>query len=315
MAPAPRLRYRSDMGVGRGKLAVALGCAAIVIAMTTLVAFSLPLYRAFCAATGLAGTTRRVERDTAAASARTITVRFNTDVAPGLPWKFGPGQDQVTVHLGVPTQISFWAENLSDAAIVGHATYNVTPELAGRYFNKIQCFCFDEEKLGAHERVEMPVIFYVDPSILDDKDVGHLPTLTLSYTFFRSTVAGGGAKDLARFGASNVADAAITGNPAHGAEVFAGKCAACHALDHNRVGPMLGGLGGREAGKAAGFDYSTALAASAITWNAKTLDQWLTDPRADVPGARMPISVPDAQTRADVIAYLLEQHADASGGN
>jgi len=292
-------------GNGRNKI-IALACTLVVIGMVTLVGFSLPLYRAFCEATGFGGTTRRVAADTVSASSRTIIVRFNADVAPGLPWRFGPSQEQVTVHLGEPTQISYWAENRSDETLVAHATYNVTPELAGTYFNKIQCFCFDEERLKPHERVEMPVIFYVDPAILQDKDIGNLPTLTLSYTFFKSAVAAA-PKDLDRFGATLVSAPSLKGDPERGEHVFAGKCATCHALDHNKLGPKLGGLAGRRAGSVTDFDYSSALKHSGIIWQGASLDRWLADPRSDVPDVRMPANVPDPQARADVIAYLLGQ--------
>jgi cytochrome c oxidase assembly protein Cox11/cytochrome c2 len=293
-------------GNGRNKI-IALACTLVVVGMITLVGFSLPLYRAFCEATGFGGTTRRAATDTATASTRTIIVRFNTDVAPGLPWRFGPSQEQVTVHLGEPTQISYWAENRSDETLVAHATYNVTPEIAGQYFNKIQCFCFDEERLKPHERVEMPVIFYVDPSILDDKNIDNLPPLTLSYTFFKSAVAAP-PKDLDRFGATLVSAAPPPqGDPTRGAHIFTSKCATCHALDHNQLGPMLGGLAGRSAGSVAGFDYSDALKQSGIVWQRSALDHWLANPRGDVPGARMPVNLTDPQARADVIAYLLGQ--------
>jgi cytochrome c oxidase assembly protein Cox11 len=285
---------------------VALVCLLVVAGMLGLVAVSLPLYRAFCEAVGLGGTTRRVAADTAAASARTVVVRFNSDVAPGLPWRFTPAQPSVTVHLGEQTLVSFWAENLTDQPIVGHATYNVAPDLAGRYFDKIQCFCFDEEKLGPHERVEMPVTFFVDPAILADPDMGGLPVITLSYTFFRSADPAK-AKDLARFGATQVvAAAAHAGDPRQGEAIFGARCAACHALDANRVGPALGGLAGRRAGSVDGFRYSNALKSASIVWNPASLDRWLADPRDDVPGVRMPVNVPDPQARADVIAYLLQ---------
>jgi cytochrome c oxidase assembly protein Cox11 len=286
-------------------LRLVLACLAVVVAMVLLVSFSLPLYRAFCEATGLGGTVRRVASDTAAASARMVTVRFNADVAPGLPWRFGPNQREVTVHLGQQTLVSFWAENLSDQTVVGHATYNVTPDLAGRYFNKIQCFCFSEESLGAHQRVDMPVTFYVDPAMVDDKDMGSLPTITLSYTFFRSK-AREATQDLARFGTSTVTVAATAGDPGHGRQLFQSRCAACHALDHDKVGPMLGGLAGRHAAARPDYDYSPALRAAEFSWDREALDRWLADPRAAVPGARMMVSLPDAQDRADVIAYLLE---------
>jgi cytochrome c oxidase assembly protein Cox11/cytochrome c2 len=299
----------------RRKLGIAGACLAIVTAMVLLVAYSLPLYRAFCEATGLGGTTQRVASDRAAASSRTIAVRFNADIAPGLPWRFGPSQPSVTVHLGEQTLVSFWAENLSDQPIIGHATYNVTPDLAGRYFDKIQCFCFNEERLGPHERVEMPVSFYVDPAMLDDKDMGGLPAITLSYTFFRST-APSGALDLARFGETPTAAAETNaGDSERGQTLFAARCGACHALDHDKIGPALGGLGGRKAGGRSGYGYSAALAADGRPWDTAALDSWLTDPRARVPGTRMAISVASPRDRADIEAYLLGPKASASTAN
>ena len=289
-----------------GRIGIVAACLATVLGMSLLVAYSLPLYRAFCEATGLGGTVRRVDSDTAETSRRTILVRFNADVAPGLPWRFGPSQPAVTVPLGKQTLVSFWAENLTDQPIIGHATYNVTPDLAGRYFNKIQCFCFSEERLGGHERVEMPVTFYVDPAILKDRDIGNLPAITLSYTFFRSA-SPAGAQDLARFGASAATVALAPPDAAHGAQLFEARCTACHALDHDKVGPALGGLAGRKAGARPGYAYSSALAADGRAWNEAALDTWLTDPRRAVPGTRMMATVDAPQDRADIAAYLLQQ--------
>ena len=131
----------------------------------------------FCAATGLGGTTQRVVSDKATVSKRTITVGFDTNVAPNLPWRFEPEQQAVTVHLGEQTLVYFLAENLSDQAIVGHATFNVTPLQMGIYFNKIQCFCFTEERLEPHEKVDMPVVFYVDPAVADDSELNGVESL------------------------------------------------------------------------------------------------------------------------------------------
>jgi cytochrome c oxidase assembly protein Cox11 len=285
-------------------LRIALACFGIVGAMAALVAFSLPLYRAFCEATGLGGTVRRAQSDTASVAERTVTVRFNADVAPGLPWRFGPNQRSVTVRLGEQVLVSFWAENLSDQPIIGHATYNVTPELAGQYFNKIQCFCFSEERLGPHQRVDMPVTFFVDPAMLQDRDVGGLPDITLSYTFFRSTAAAP-TQDLARFGTSTVVVSVTAGDPARGVDLFAARCSACHALDHDKVGPRLGGLDGRPAGAVSGYHYSEALARAGLVWHRDTLERWLADPGQVVPGTRMAAAVPAPQERADLVAYLL----------
>ncbi|MBV9734257.1 MAG: cytochrome c oxidase assembly protein, partial [Acidisphaera sp.] len=164
--------------------------------MTTLVSFSVTLYRLFCSVTGAGGTTQRAMADTATVSDRVVTVFFNTDVAPGLPWRFVPVQRSVRVHLGEQVPAFFEAQNLSDHDIVGHATFNVTPDKAGIYFKKIECFCFTEERLGAHQTVEMPVEFFVDPKIAANPGTRDVDQITLSYTFFQSARPNG-AQDLA----------------------------------------------------------------------------------------------------------------------
>jgi cytochrome c oxidase assembly protein Cox11 len=264
--------------------------------MTTLVSYSVTLYRLFCAVTGAGGTTQRVAADTAAISEKTVTVFFNTDVAPGLPWKFRPVADKVKVHLGEQTPVFFEAENLSNEDIVGHATFNVTPDKAGLYFKKIECFCFTEEKLGAHQTVEMPVLFYVDPELGTNPGTADVHQITLSYTFFRSERPEG-ATDLARF------DNAPP-DPDRGEKLFATQCGACHQMDHTRIGPALGGVVGRHAGTAPGFTYSAALAQAGLVWSAPLLDQWLAGPQKMIPGVAMPVVVPDPATRRDIIAYL-----------
>jgi cytochrome c oxidase assembly protein subunit 11 len=286
-------------------LKVLAPCIVVLGMMCGTVAYSPTLYRMFCAATGFGGTTQRVLSDTAAISQRTVTVAFDSNVAPGLPWRFEPVQRSVTVHLGEQKLVFFTAENLSDEAMVAHATFNVTPQSSGIYFNKIQCFCFDEERLGAHETVNMPVVFYVDPAFGKDPDTRGLSTITLGYTFFRSTHPAQ-AKDLSRF----LADAPP--NPAHGRALFAERCAACHALDSNKIGPMLGGVVGRKAGTAAGYSYSSALHRAGLVWSADNLDRWLADPKAFIPGAKMPVRVLDASSRRDIIAYLQERSRDAA---
>ena len=120
--------------------------------MTVLVSYSVTLYRLFCQVTGAGGTTRRVAADDAKPTDRIVTVRFNTNVAPGLPWRFRPVQNQVKLRLGEDTLVFFEAENLSDHDIVGHATFNVTPDKAGIYFKKIECFCFTEETARSASR-------------------------------------------------------------------------------------------------------------------------------------------------------------------
>jgi len=286
--PTPAHRFR--------KFATVVGLCAAVGVMTTAVSYSVTLYRLFCQATGAYGTTERAASNDTAQSARTVTVSFNTDVAPGMPWRFVPVQNSVTVHLGQEALVFFEAENLSDHAIVGHATFNVTPDRVGLYFKKIQCFCFTEERLGPHQKVEMPVDFFVDPRMESDVDAKVVHDITLSYTFFESRQPEG-AQDLARF-ANRPPD------PVAGHTLFATVCSACHAPDHNKVGPMLDGVMGRRAGSVPGYPYSTALAQAGITWDADTLDKWLAGPQHFIPGAEMPFSLPDAVRRRDVIAYL-----------
>ena len=279
-------------------------CLAVGV-MTTLVSYSVTLYRLFCQATGAFGTTERAASDTATESVRTVTVSFNTDVAPGMPWRFNPVQPSVTVHLGQESLVFFEAENLSDHPIVGHATFNVTPDRVGLYFKKIQCFCFTEERLGAHQKVEMPVDFFVDPRMAADPDASDVHNIVLSYTFFELRQPQG-AQDLARFD-----DRAP--DPSAGRVLFATVCSACHTADQNKVGPMLEGVVGRRAGSVPGYPYSAALAQSGITWDSASLDKWLTSPQHLVPGAQMPFSLPDPVRRRDVIAYLatLAPHAAA----
>jgi cytochrome c oxidase assembly protein subunit 11 len=148
----------------RKNLNVLLPCFVVLGIMFGLVAYAPELYRAFCGATGYGGTTQRAYSDPTATSDKTVTVAFDSNVAPDLPWRFEPEQRSVTVHLGEQKLVFFTAENLSNESIVGHATFNVTPETSGIYFNKIQCFCFNEERLDPHQKVEMPVVFYVDPA-------------------------------------------------------------------------------------------------------------------------------------------------------
>jgi cytochrome c oxidase assembly protein subunit 11 len=279
---------------------VIVPCLGALALMSGAVAYSPTLYRMFCAATGYGGTTQRVYSDSASVSRKTVTVTFDSNVAPGLPWRFEPVQRAVTVHLGEQRLVYFTAENLSDTPMVGHATFNVTPQRSGIYFNKIQCFCFNEERLAAHQKVEMPVVFYVDPAFGNDVEMRSVSTITLGYTFFRSTNPEN-AKDLSRF----LPDAKP--DPVYGRTLFAERCAACHALDDNKIGPALGGVFDRQAGTAAGYDYSAALRAASPVWSAANLDRWLADPRGFVPGAKMPVRVLDATSRRDLIAYLQQE--------
>lgn len=289
----------------RRNLLVIAPCFVVIAIMCGLVAYSPTLYRLFCAATGLAGTTQRVAADTARISKQTVTVAFDTNVAPGLPWRFEPDQRAVTVHLGEQKLVYFTAENLSDQSIVGHATFNVTPLRSGIYFNKIQCFCFSEERLDAHQKVDMPVVFYVDPAFGKDADMRDVAQITLGYTFFRAADPQN-AKDLSRFLATNPPD------PVEGKALFAEQCAACHALDTNRFGPSLGGVFGRRAGTAPDYTYSAALKNSGLIWTADTLNRWLAGPQQFIPGVKMPIRVLDPISRRDIIAYLQQESGQSA---
>ena len=280
----------------RAKIVTLVGLLCAVGVMTTLVSYSVTLYRLFCAATGAYGTTQRATADNTTESARMVTVAFDTNVAPGMPWKFEPVQRQVRVHLGQDTLVFFRAENTSDREIVGHATFNITPLKIGSYFKKIQCFCFTEERLGPHQSVEMPVDFYVDPRMATDPNAREVGYLTLSYTFFES-LRPKGAEDLARF-ENRPPD------PVAGQKIFETTCAECHNLDSNKVGPMLSGVFGRPAGAVTSYPYTPALAHSGLIWNTATLETWLSGPQKMVPGVAMPFSVSDKLSRQDVIAYF-----------
>jgi cytochrome c oxidase assembly protein subunit 11 len=152
-------------------------------AMLALAFASVPLYRMFCEATGFDGTPLRAERAPGAIAGQ-IGVRFDANVQPGLPWKFEPKQNIVSVAPGAQTKIFYRAQNLSARAITGQAVYNVSPDTAGKYFKKIQCFCFSEQTLKAGQSVDMPVVFFVDPAIKKDPDTKDIPEITLSYTFY-----------------------------------------------------------------------------------------------------------------------------------
>jgi cytochrome c oxidase assembly protein Cox11 len=272
------------------------GLCVIIGIMFTLVGFSVPLYRLFCAATGYNGTTQRVTVDTAAPSNRYVTVFFTTQTDSKLPWRFAPVQDHVRVRLGQEALVFFTATNRSQEDIVGRALFNVTPDKAGLYFKKVQCFCFTQERLHAGQTVEMPVDFFVDPRIAQADDTQDVDQITLSYTFFRATHAND-IEDLSRF-------AKAPPDPAFGRKLFAEDCAECHKLDRNAAGPALGAVFGHRAGLVAGYPYSAALAQSGIVWTAAELDRWLANPQGRVPGALMPLHLADAVARRDIIAYL-----------
>ncbi|MBC2668451.1 cytochrome c oxidase assembly protein [Novosphingobium piscinae] len=178
MASAPPLKDRNR----RIALYALLGA----LFMLGLGYASVPLYRLFCQVTGFGGTAQRTSEVEAAGvqvSPVTISVRFDGNIDRDLPWAFRPEQVTQTVRLGARSLATFRARNLSDQPITGRASFNVTPDEAGKYFNKIQCFCFTEQTLQPGEEVRMPVTYYVDPAILQDEEARAIKQITLSYTF------------------------------------------------------------------------------------------------------------------------------------
>lgn len=166
--------------------AVALGGVAVVAGMLGLSYAAVPLYKLFCQVTGYGGTPQQADVAPEEILDRIITVRFNADTMPELPWRFQPAQREVKLKVGEQGLAFYVARNLSKDPVTGQAAFNVTPEKAGRYFTKVDCFCFTEQTLTADQQVDMPVSFYVDPAIAEDRNMDDVKTITLSYTFFRA---------------------------------------------------------------------------------------------------------------------------------
>ncbi len=164
-------------------LLILLGVLAL---MVMLVVASVPLYKLFCQVTGYGGTTQKAEASTGTVLARDMTVRFNSDVNNKLPWHFKPVQRSVTVKVGEEALVFYKAVNTGTETITGTATFNVTPFKAAMYFNKIECFCFTEQTLAPGEEIDMPVTFFIDPDIANDKRLEEVKEITLSYTFFKA---------------------------------------------------------------------------------------------------------------------------------
>jgi cytochrome c oxidase assembly protein subunit 11 len=170
---------------------LALSLAGLVAAMVGLSFAAVPLYRIFCQATGYNGTPQRADKGADQVLDRTITVRFDGNVDPALPWSFAPEQRTMEVKIGETALAFFKATNRTEAPVTGTAIFNVTPEQAGLYFTKIECFCFTEQTLAAGASAEMPVTFFVDPKIVENNDTKNIAEITLSYTFYRTDKAAG----------------------------------------------------------------------------------------------------------------------------
>ena len=160
--------------------------AGIVLGMVGLSFAAVPLYKVFCEATGFGGTTQRAAEAASTTINRTIEIRFNTAVDRGLPWEFKPNQRRIVLKIGETGIATFRAHNSSGEPIVGTAVYNVTPEKAGLYFDKIQCFCFTQQMLKPQESADLPVAFFVDPAIVKDHNLDDVTVITLSYTFYKA---------------------------------------------------------------------------------------------------------------------------------
>ncbi len=170
---------------------IAIVAASASLAMLALSFAAVPLYRLYCAATGYAGTPQVAKLPPQARGTRDLIVRFDANVAPGLAWKFEPETPEIKLHTGETATIYYKITNMSDRASAARAMFNVSPDNAGAYFDKIACFCFSEQKLAPRETLELPVVFYLDPALEKDAAMAGVDSITLSYTFFVTKPAGG----------------------------------------------------------------------------------------------------------------------------
>jgi cytochrome c oxidase assembly protein subunit 11 len=182
--PTGSRKAASRRGLGRDAVVAAI-CGLVVVLMVGASYAAVPFYNWFCRTTGFNGTTQvATSGPSSAPLTRKIAVRFDSNVAPGLPWKFVPEQTEIEVKIGEVVTVFYTVTNQSARTTTGQAAYNVAPLTVGSYFEKINCFCFTEQTMAPGEKREMPVVFYVDPSIAADRDNDGLNTITLSYTFY-----------------------------------------------------------------------------------------------------------------------------------
>ena len=173
-----------DPGLGGKHGRVGAICAAIAFGMLGMAYAAVPLYQIFCQVTGFAGTPKVSIAPSASVIEKRITVRFDSNVSPNLDWTFRPKALSADIKIGENDLAMYIARNDSDKTVTGTATFNVTPEFAGAYFNKIECFCFTEQTLEPGQSVEMAVSYFIDPAIVEDEEARDLSQITLSYTFF-----------------------------------------------------------------------------------------------------------------------------------
>ncbi|MGD1934899.1 MAG: cytochrome c oxidase assembly protein [Candidatus Phaeomarinobacter sp.] len=171
-------------GLAKREKQIVMACALIVGGMVGMAYAAVPLYDLFCRVTGYGGTTQMSAEYSDVILDRVVTVRFDANTNRDLNWGFKPQQVSTDVNVGADGLAFYTAQNLSDRPVVGTATYNVTPQKAGQYFAKVECFCFTEQLLMPGESIDMPVTFYVDPAIAEDPNMDDVSTITLSYTFY-----------------------------------------------------------------------------------------------------------------------------------
>ncbi len=164
---------------------IAFCCGALSAGMVGAAYAAVPLYNWFCRTTGFAGTTQVASAAPDRVLGRTLAIRFDSNVTPGLPWKFEPEQNQIKVRIGEVATVRYKVINQAARTISAQASYNVSPPTVGAYFDKINCFCFTQQTMKPGETREMTVVFYVDPKIAEDRDQDELNTITLSYTFYK----------------------------------------------------------------------------------------------------------------------------------
>lgn len=181
----------TEVVLDRAKRRTGFLSASVALGMIAAAYASVPLYRIFCQTTGFGGTTSRAESaalpsltQVQALGGRTIKIRFDSNIAPGMAWTFAPKNREDTIKIGEKRMAFFVASNLASTPTTGRAIFNVSPDTAGKYFRKIECFCFTEQTLAVGETAQMPVTYFVDPAILDDMDAKKIDEITLSYTFF-----------------------------------------------------------------------------------------------------------------------------------
>ena len=174
------------MSVPRSNGRIATMLAGVVLTMGVLAWAAVPFYSWFCQVTGYGGTPSVRAENAGDVLDEIVTVRFDANTAPDMPWEFHPKQTEMKLKIGETGMAFYEAYNPTDKPVAGTASYNVAPDLAGYYFSKIQCFCFTEQVLQPGERIEMPVVFYVDPELVKDRDAGSIRNITLSYTFFKT---------------------------------------------------------------------------------------------------------------------------------